>query len=239
MRKRRPISEVIPDDWLSRLVPGSKIGLGLDLATTNKGKSNPTALAITEQVAMTYFVRLLMRWKTNDPAVTRAILRAVLNMLAGIRRRARRLCIDATNERFFAVDIRTALVADVPVELVIGSEQYIYLGEPMIMKTYLGNLYCNTMEENQLILPAAEWVRKDARQVYRVRGGFDADVESDGSHADGFDGVKLSLHGIVSAGGPAHAEAVPTTTDLYRGHVRPGIKNPLARDNHNRRLMPV
>lgn len=239
MKKRRPISEVIPDDWLTRLRPGGRIGLGLDLATTNKGKSNPTALAVTEQVAMTYYVRLLMRWKTNDPVVTRAILKTILDMLAGVRRRARRLCIDATNERFFAVDLRTALVAQVPVELVIGSEQHIYMGEPMTMKAYLGNLYCNTIGDNQLILPSAAWVRKDARQVYRVRGSFDADVESDGSHADGFDGVKLSLHALVSGGGPAHAEAIPTTTDIYRGHTRPGIKNPLVRNNHARRLLPV
>ena len=199
-------SEVIPRGWASLFAPDNPwIALGLDLGTTEKKTSNPSALAVTQQVANTYFVRLLLAWKTKDDQVTRAIVRTVLADLP-FGYRARRLCIDATNERFFASQLKRELAGLVTSELVIASEATEYLGQRMNFKTYLGNLLINTMEDGYLALPAERFVQTDFRLVVRDRGTFDADVNEEGQHADCFSATELSLHGLVSKGGPTQAE---------------------------------
>lgn len=205
------IADVLPTAWADVFSAGHpRIGLGLDLGTTTHKKSNPSALAVVQQVAHTYFARLLVRWKTADPNVTRGILRAVLGGLPhGLR--ARRLCIDATSERFFATDLRTEFAGLVPVELVIASESTTYGGESMSMKVYLGNLLINTIEDGYLALPPEGWVKTDFRQVVRDRGTFTAEVLEDGGHADVFGAVQNALHALVAKGGPTKAGAAGTT----------------------------
>jgi phage FluMu gp28-like protein len=77
----------------------------------------------------------------------------------------------------------------------------------MNFKQYLGNLLVNTLEDGHLLLPDDTWIRKDFRQVQRVKGNFHADPDEAGNHADGFDAVKLSLHALTTGGGPAQATA--------------------------------
>ena len=193
-------------DWI-QFIRGGKIAIGDDIATTEKKTSNPAAIAVVEQLGNQFFARLILSFKTADPEVHRAFLREILRQLGN--RRPRRLCVDATNERFFATDLKKELSGQVITELVIASEKTVYGGEEMLMKTYLGNLLVNQMDDGQLALPECRFVKEDFRLVRKDKGGFDADIDKQGRHGDTFDAVKLALHGLISRGGPAVAEAVP------------------------------
>ena len=201
------VAQSLPAGWASFISPDyPRIGLGMDIGTTTKQKSNPSVLAVTQEVGMSYFVRLLVSWKTRDPAVARAILALVLDGLPhGFR--GRRLCIDATSERYFAADLRRDLSGRIPVDLVVASEATEYMGEKMIFKQYLGNLLVNTIEDGYLALPKENWIQKDFRSVIRDRGTFEAEVDEDGRHGDCFDAVKLSLHALIVPGGPVQVSA--------------------------------
>ena len=222
-RRRIHISDVVPSEI--PLVEHSTLGLGLDIATTEKEKSNPSSLALIEKVGLDFVERLLLRWKTGDPAVTRAIIQAVLMRIAP--RRVRKLCIDATSERFFAADLKRDMSAMLPIDLIVSSENHTYLGETMTFKVYLGNLLVNTMEDGHFAVADEVWIKDDFRLVKRDRGTFTAEVDSAGNHADTFDASKLGLHAIIGPGGPASADAAQVGT--FGGKSRSaGWKNPFA-----------
>ncbi len=208
-RKIIRVEDVLPKgcfNLFSRTHP--KVAIGLDLGTTTKAKSNPTAVAVLQQVHLMHYVRLLLRFKNSDPAVLRAILSMILEGLASVELRARRLCIDATNERFFAVDLRREFAGKVPVELIINSEKTTYGGEDMLWKNYLVNLCVNTVEDGYLALPAGKWVQTDLRQTVRDRGTFVCEVIEDGGHGDCHRAIENALHGLVAKGGPIDAQAL-------------------------------
>jgi hypothetical protein len=215
--------EAWPDDWKYLLGDGP-IAIGIDPATTTKKLSNPTSIVVTQKDGLDYFVRAAIRFKTADPAITRAFLDLALDLPNN--RRARRLVIAATSERFFATDLRTNYAGKVPVELVIESEAMEYLGEKMTYKLYLGNLVVNTLNDAKLGLPNAIWLRNDLRQPEGAT--FQAEPDENGNHADAFVALGCSLHGLISAGGPATAEAVALSTIGLPRVQRPGIKNPYA-----------
>lgn len=237
----RSVTSVLPEDWVRVLDPDHpRLGLGLDPATTTERKSNPTGLALVQQVGLYYFTRLVLRLKTDDPEVISWLLRA---MIVGTRERGlsiRRLCIGATNERFFATIMRRRFAGQLPVELVIESRKITYLGEDMLYKDYLGNLIANTIDDGYLPVPPQEWLKRDFRQVVRDRGSFTAEVLADGGHADCFDATALALHALKSPGGRAQAQAAPVGTWAAADKPRrPGIKNPYAARfgrRHNRHL---
>lgn len=222
-RRGIALADVVPA-WLP-LIEHSAIGLGLDVATTEKQTSNPSALAVVERTGREYFARLIVRWKTADPAVTQAILTTLLMRLAP--RRARRLCIDATSERFFAAELKRKLGALVPVELIVSSESLEHLGEKMTYKVFLGNLLVNAIEDGRLLLPEGDWLRDDLRLVKRERGSFATEAAADGSHGDCFDALKLAIYALEGAGGPAQASAAAVgSMGAQSAHGR--WKNPLA-----------
>lgn len=226
-------SDILPADWRDPFAPDApRVGIGMDVATTEKQKSNPSAIAVTQQVGMTYFVRLLLRLKTKDPAVIRSLFAELLSLPHGLR--ARMLCVDATNERYFATDLRSHLASRVPVELIVSSETTEYLGERMTYKNYLGNLLINTLDDGYVALPAEDWLKRDLRQVKSERGTFTAEVEADGGHADCFDAIKLSIHALVGEGGPATARAAgPGHYGL--ASARPGVRYPFAHQHRTSR----
>jgi hypothetical protein len=88
---------------LSQLSDGP-VGLGWDLATTTNETSNPSAFSVLEQrgVEFTLASISLGRRPIPDVAMERAakIIRAVKASKEGGP--ARRLCVDATNERYFS-----------------------------------------------------------------------------------------------------------------------------------------
>ena len=220
------VSDVLPANWrdfLSR--DHRKLGLGVDPATTTKKKSNPSSIALIQQVGLSYFVRLLLKFKTSDDRVTTAIIKEIVTGLPhGLK--CRRCCILATNERFYASALKRAMSGIVPVELVIESEATQYLGEKMLFKSYLGNQLVNTIEDGYLPLPDEPWVKADIRQVVRDKGTFTAEVDEWGSHADGFCAIGAGLHAIIGRGGPAQASATEVGDFGATGKPNIGWKNP-------------
>jgi hypothetical protein len=212
----------LPQDWRRFLTKG-KFAFGLDLGTTEKQTSNPTSLTISEQLGMMFYARLILVWKTADPEFTRAILREVLDL--GGDRKPRRLCIDATNERFFATSLKREFAGRVMTQLVISSENIQYGGQTLNYKSYLGNLIVNHLEDAQLALPESRYVKEDFRLVMKDRGSFVASLGTQGQHGDTFDSTKLSLHGLVAKGGPAKAEAM-SVGGLSKGRPAGNWKNP-------------
>lgn len=186
-------------EFLAEHLGEGAVGVGLDLATTEGATSNPSALAVVEAAGAELLARLILTWKTNDPAVAEARVRAVLAAVA--RRptggRAKALHIDATNERYFAAGLQRSLRAEVPVTCVVGSETVQKPGyEPMTMKQFLGSLLVGELDDNHLTLPPQKYVKEDFRLVKKDRGLFVCTPDPQGRHGDTFDGTKLGINAL-------------------------------------------
>jgi len=199
--------------WLAAHVdPQAAIGLGLDLATTTKESSNPTALAVAERHGIETIFRAFLVWKLRDPAAARERIRRVVEAIA--RRpggRARRLSVDATSERYWAEDLRRHLGALLPVELVVASEKYDGPGydKPTNWKTFQGDQLVAELEDNHLTLPPERYVLEDWRLPKKDRGIYVCEPDLDGKHADTFDAAKQSLHALRGTrAGVFSAEAI-------------------------------
>ena len=189
--------------WLAEhLDPNAKVALGFDVATTSKGTSNPSALAVAEVLSPEITIRALFVWKTRDPEVARDRLRRVVETIAAHPGgRARSIAIDATNERYFAEDLRKQFEALLPVLLVVSSESFEKPGldKPTRWKEYLGEQYVALMEDNHLTLPPESYVRADHRLVIKDRGRFVCEPDSQGRHGDTFDAAKLAVHALINS----------------------------------------
>lgn len=220
------VADAIPSTWTSRLTR-EPLGLGLDLATTEKQTSNPSSLSVNQRAAGRVIYRLIVSWKTRDPDVTRAVLRLVLDQIAAAAvARPRRLCIDASNEVFFATDLKKAFGARLPIELIKGGENIEFRNEKLNAKTLLGNLYASLLEDGLCLLPADDWIALDHRLVKREAGGFVTDTGKDGQHGDTFDSCKLAYWSLTGSGGNVTAEPLQVGTYGSQGGERPGLKNP-------------
>jgi hypothetical protein len=121
--------------------PHVPLGLGLDVATTEKETSNPSSISLVEQHGRQYIVRAIIVWKTKDPAIAKERIRRVIHAVAVRGTPPRRLCIDASSERYFAADLAKDLEGLLPVELVISGTSVQVPGreEATNMKTLLGD----------------------------------------------------------------------------------------------------
>lgn len=208
-------ADAFPAGWQDLFAPNKKVGIGFDVATTEGKKSNPAAIAITQELDNLFAVRLVIRWKSADDQVARAMLRQACQLPHGLRPRA--ISIDASSERFFAQSIRREFAGIAPVRLVVSGETVPNTDPPMNYKLYLGNLLVNTMEDNRLALAPDKWLEKDLRQVKRDRGTFQADVDESGNHGDCFDAIKLSLYSLIGRGGGAiEAHAASPGSQFHR-----------------------
>ncbi len=198
------------DFLLNHIGPGP-VGCGWDLATTEKQTSNPNGFAVCEQQGIEIFARVILSWKTNDPAIARKYARTVLEAIAKrpVGGPARRLCIDASNERYFATDLRTEFAGLLPVELVINSETIKQPGEEesITLKQYLGAELVAELDDNHLILPPERFITEDFRRVVKERGQFNNELGPNGEHADSFDGTKLGIRALRSNGGAMESTA--------------------------------
>ena len=192
----------IPQGWKSLLTP-EPFAVGFDIATTENATSNPSGLVLAQRDGSGFVVRLALRFKSGSREKTKAIIRDVLDLPGAIR--PRRLVIDATNERFFAQELRSEFSGICPVELVVSSEKIAYHGNEMSFKAYLGNQLVNLFDDGTIAIPDSRWVKDDLRLVTRDRGSFSNRIDSAGNHGDVFDAMKLSIHGLVGTGGPADA----------------------------------
>lgn len=204
--------------WLRDHLTDGPVGIGIDLATTTKESSNPTSVTVSERRGVELLARVVMIWKTADPAIA---MERFKNIVLAIRTRpaggARRMCIDATNERYFAAAVRQELMAYLPVECVVGSEKIERPGaEPMNMKQFTGGELVAELEDNHVILPPERYVREDFRLVKRDRGQFVCEPDAAGRHGDTFDSTKLSLRALKSTGEGAFTKALAAQVILPR-----------------------
>lgn len=202
----RDYDEALP--WLAQHLGAGAVGLGFDVATTTKGTSNPSVLAVAEQAGQETILRAVLVWKTTDPRLATERLRRVVETVRARPEggRARKLCVDATGERYFAQALRTALGSEIPVELVIASETVELPGmdEPLTMKQWLGGRLVAQLDDNHLTLPPERYLKVDWRLVRKEKGQLVCEPDVDGKHGDTFDGAKLALHALTS-----HHEARP------------------------------
>ena len=185
--------------WLAAHSGDGPIGLGLDPATTEGEKSNPTALSVAEEHGQETVLRLILTWKTADPDLAKERIFRVVEVLArrGPGSRPRKLCVDASNEKYFARDLRKLLAGIVPVESVVGSETMHKAGsEPMNAKQFLGSRLVAELDDNHLTLPPERYIRDDWRLVKKERGQFVCVPDSLGRHGDTFDSSKQALHAL-------------------------------------------
>lgn len=228
------VRSYLPADWVQR-IGRHRVGLGLDLATSDKVGSNPSALVVTEGVGRMRCERLVLAFKSRDEGVTTQIVEMMVADLrrAGIHNIAG-LAIDSSNEVFFAQRLRKSLSRlGIRVVLVAGGENVKHRGSEAPAKVVLGNLYCNLYSDAFISCPSGLWMAEDRRLVRRVNGSFAANVLPDGRHADTFDGGKLA-NWMLESGGPIEASAVSVGGAPM---ARPGLLNPYA-DRHLRRRGP-
>lgn len=185
------------------------IGISIDLATTTNAKSNPSALTIGERVGRFMVPRLVGRFHSNDPQVTRAVIDAAVDACPA---KPQFVIIDATNERFFAIDLQRHLRRrGIPCHLYIASETIEVTPEQKLTKkTYSGNLLVNAIDDGTLPLPAARWLEDDIRSVRREKGLFTNVLDAAGNHGDAFDSLKMFVYGFIRGCGPVEIEAIET-----------------------------
>lgn len=219
--------EAISGQWVSALAEAGPVALGYDVGTTERGTSNPSALAVMQHAERRYRVPLIVAWKSGDPAISRAVISVVLDDLSGAGPKPRRLSIDASSELYYATDVRRAFAARVAVDLIKANQKLQHRGQDLDAKTLLGNLYCSALEDGFVALPPEKWIHADHRLVDREAGGFIIRLGDGGQHGDTFVACQLAYWGLVSASGPA--EAYPAQVGGFGSPaVRPGIKNPFA-----------
>ncbi|MDE2101208.1 MAG: hypothetical protein KGL39_28440, partial [Patescibacteria group bacterium] len=214
--------------WLVQNLSDGPVGIGWDLATTEKETSNPTAVTVLERVHNESVARLILTWKTANPDVDRERIRQILQAvkLRAKGGRARRLCMDATNERKFAADMRKELRGELPVELVVGSESVEVVGtdKPSNQKQVLGTALVGELEDNHLTLPASRYIREDFRLVKKEKGQFVCEPDVLGRHGDTFDSTKLALKAVI---GNDHRTIVPAREILFPAQVSSTGDSPL------------
>lgn len=184
------------------------VTIGADPATTEKESSNPTAVTVMEQEGNDLVAVLTCVWKTRDPAVAKERLRKIVEIVNARPKggRARRFGIDATSERYFAIEVQRELRALVPVELVIASETVeLPGGESATKKAWLGSLWVAAIDDNRAVLAPERYLRDDFRRVRKDRGSFTCEAGPNGEHGDTFDSHKLAHFMLKSSGPVAYA----------------------------------
>lgn len=187
--------------FLHEHIGAGQVGIGLDLATTEKQTSNPTAITIIEREGIELIATLTCVWKTRDPALAKDRIRRIVQAVADRPKggRARGLGIDSTSERYFAAELARDLRPHLPVHLLVSSETIQLPGqEACTLKSYLGNLFVAELDDNHVTLAPERYIKDDFRLVKRDRGTFATDISPDGRHGDTFDSHKNAVHVLTA-----------------------------------------
>lgn len=228
-------------DLLGQILGPGKIGIGVDVATTTGGVSNPTSVTVLEEDGVNYIARLIIIWKTADPEVARSRIARVCKTVAARPNggRAKRLLVDATNERYFAVDLKRHLLGLLPVQLVSGSETIERPGYgKQTSKQVLGGQLIAVLDDNCMTLPPDKYVREDWRMVKKERGLLTCAPDHDGRHGDTFDSTKLALAAVQQHKGRAEVSFNATVAQQRRLPKNPYDKKSWEReDGKSRNLM--
>jgi hypothetical protein len=189
--------------FLAEKLGRNAAGIGADLATTEKESSNPTSVTVMEREGMDFVAVATFVWKTRDPDIAKERLRRIIETTNARQEggRARRLCLDATSERYFAMEVQKEFGGLIPVELVIASETVeIPGGEKITKKQLLGSRWVSVIDDNHAVLAPERYLREDFRRVRKDRGNFVAEIGPGGEHGDTFDSHKLAQHALISNG---------------------------------------
>jgi hypothetical protein len=192
---------------LPQFTQSPEVGISIDLATTTNARSNPSSITIGERVGRHIVPRLVGRFHSADPQRTRDVIKAAISACPS---RPKFIVIDATNERFFAIDLKREIMRDysIPIYLYIASETVeVTPNQKVTKKTYSGNLLVNAVEDGTMPLPAARWLEDDLRSVRREKGLFENQLDAAGNHGDCFDSLKMLVFGFVRGFGPVEIEA--------------------------------
>jgi hypothetical protein len=211
------VEDDLPSGWDAAIVPGLPTVIAQDPATTEKEKSNPTALVVAQRHPLFTAFPLVIRYRTADDRRQKALLREVVDGVRARKASLRRIGIDATNERYYAQQIKREFQQFCPVDLIVGSEtaretEHEDAARRMNNKTYTGNLLVNELDDGRIALPPSRWLRDDWRLVIRSKGGFDNQVDSAGNHGDTFDGAKAAVYLLSKRGGPG--ECIPVVAEF-------------------------
>lgn len=202
------IRDAIPVSWTDFIRPKLPVGIGVDPATTTKATSNPTGIAVMQRQSPLVVAGLVVRVKIDDEGIMRTLLEMLVrDIIDHSPARPRKLCIDASNEEFFAQSVRKQLAGKVSVELIKGSQNLSHRGQEINAKKLTGSLLASAFEDNIIAIPPPDWLKSDLRLVKRDRGSFISDLSTDGGHGDCFDGMKLAYWALESGGGPVQAHA--------------------------------
>jgi len=187
------------------------VGIGFDVATTTADVSNPSSVTVREISGVERHDRLKVIWKERQPQIARERLGRLVQL---IRDRpaggpARRLCVDASNERYFARETADQLAALIPVQLVVAGQAvdppppgYAAPAGRINYKTWLGDLEVANVNEGRLALPADDYIKMDYRLIMKDGGRFLCVPDSaSGAHGDTFDSGKLAELALL-AGNP-------------------------------------
>lgn len=191
-------------NWLAdHIHPKARVGLGFDVATTTKGKSNPSSVSVVEEHGPEWLVRGRFIWKTKDPDIANERLDRIIDCVARRGVRAVALTQDASNEKYYAEANRKRLRSKLPVILVVASEgitpeQKPGLDKPTNYKEWLGDTLVSKLDDNNLTLPADSYTREDYRLVMKDRGKFVCEPNERGMHGDSFDSDKLGGYALTA-----------------------------------------
>ena len=183
-------------DLLRKTLGSGPVGIGFDVASTTAEKSNPSSITITENVGGERFQRAVIVFKSKKRAVMSDYLERAVRV---VRERkeggpAKKLCIDASNERLAAEETKDDLTPYITVQLILGGA----VVEPrptgyandINYKTFQGELYCAAVNEGRTVMPPDKYIKDDHRLPMKNNGKFECPVDSDGRHGDTFDSGK-------------------------------------------------
>jgi len=184
---------LLPPSWADPILPSAEIGIGHDQATSDGKDSNPSSITVTEKDGLIRKTRLVVRWKSRSPGVNEAILLRVIMDLIRRGIRPRGLAIDASNETFNALRLRSAFSHLVPVELIKSGESWVdpATGTKMLWKQRLGDNYVESFLNGCHWLPSGDWLVADHSLATKGPSGYD-NRTSKGNHGDTFDSGKLA-----------------------------------------------
>lgn len=206
----RYFSNELPSGWVAacRFVTGAPAVIGVDPATTEKKKSNPTGFCVSQMHGTAHAARTLMRYKRADPKEARATIIDAVKSLKSAGVPVKCVVIDATSEKYWAAETRQELRLLCPVLLVTSSEREEVNGENVLVKTALGAQAVTTFDDGLAAVPGDKEVKDDFRLPRKYKGGYDNEVDDFGNHGDMFDAYKLALRGHMTDCLETAAEAV-------------------------------
>lgn len=219
-------------ELLIRTLKNGPVGIGFDTASTTGETSNPSSITVTENQGGERLQRAVIVFKSKKRVLASDYLSRIVQTIAKRPSggKARRLCIDASNERLAAEETRDDLKIHLPVQLVLGGASVDPLPpgyrDNINYKTYLGDLYCAAVNDGRTVMPPDDYIKADHRLTTKDQGRYVCVPDADGRHGDTFDSGKLAEFAL-SGGGPFEYKSVPLSGRNRRGRIGSSRKGAL------------